>query len=228
MQHIKPKISIHVSRFFDRCIYVHSHNRHEFNGSDSRLLGQMYSSLSNSGYSIYLDDECFHRDAGTTGNLRTPTVNDLLRIRHACSSDVDSLTRIRREAILRRASEHLGSKGARDWTNSATSDRGQRAIEEHLVGVAELSGQPVGWVEVDRNQVKALYVHPEQAATGIGSKLLAYAECHIQSAGFTTVQLDASWNAEAFYRHRNYHPVGDQSLETGRPMMKTLDSLPCD
>ena len=151
MQHIKPKISIHVSRFFDRCIYVHSHNRHEFNGSDSRLLGQMYSSLSNSGYSIYLDDECFHRDAGTTGNLRTPTVNDLLRIRHACSSDVDSLTRIRREAILRLASEQLGSKGARDWANSATSDRVQRAIEEHLVGVAELSGQPVGWVEVPQS-----------------------------------------------------------------------------
>ena len=141
---------------------------------------------------------------------------DSVRIRPARQSDIDPLTAIRREAILTLAIERYGEDGAHDWAHSATADRVQRAIGEHQVFVAEIFGKPVGWVEVEGNKIEGLYVQPELAQKGIGSALLLHAERKIRFAGYLTVTLDASWNAEDFYLRRDYRPVSERSPDTGR------------
>jgi GNAT superfamily N-acetyltransferase len=151
-------------------------------------------------------------------------VVDSLRIRAARPDDVEPLTAIRREAILTLSSEEVGGVGrARDWANSATPDRVCGAIEEHQVRVAEKAGQPVGWVEVERNRIEGMYVRPNHVRRGIGSALLAHAEERIRSAGYSTAELDASWNAEQFYINRGYEPLSER-LPAGRPMVKHLAS----
>ena len=92
---------------------------------------------------------------------------DSLKIRAARPDDVEPLTAIRREAILTLSSEEVGGGRARDWANSATPDRVCRAIEEHQVRVAEEAGQPVGWVEVERNRIEGMYVRPNHVRRGI-------------------------------------------------------------
>ncbi len=144
---------------------------------------------------------------------------DSLRIRAARPDDVEPLTAIRREAILT-----LSSERARDWANSATPDRVCGAIEEHQVRVAEKAGQPVGWIEVEHNRIEGMYVRPNHARRGIGSALLAHAEERIRSAGYSTAELDASWNAEQFYINRGYEPLSERLPDSGRPMVKHLAS----
>lgn len=116
----------------------------------------------------------------------------------------------------------MGRNRAREWANSAAPSRIQWAIEEHQVCVAEIAGQPVGWVEVDGNRIKGLYVRSGQAHQGIGSALLIHAEEQIQSAGYRSAMLDASWNAEQFYINRGYEPQSERSLDSRRPMVKYL------
>ena len=150
-----------------------------------------------------------------------------LSIRYARPDEVEVLTTIRREAILTLSSEKMGRNRARDWANSATPNRVRCAIKEHLVSVAEISEQAIGWVEVASNRIEGLYVRPEQACQGVGSALLAHAEAQIWSADYLSVVLDASWNAEQFYINRGYQPLSERSLDTGLPLVKllTLDSV---
>lgn len=147
-----------------------------------------------------------------------------LSIRYARLNDVEVLTTIRHKAILTLAAEKMGTDQASDWANSATPNRICCAIKDHLVFVAEIAKEPVGWVEVASNRIEGLYVRPEQAHQGVGSALLAHVEAQIWSANYQSVVLDASWNAEQFYLNRGYQPLAERSPETGRPMVKLLTS----
>ena len=146
-------------------------------------------------------------------------------IRSARPDDVEALTTIRREAILKLAAQKMGRMRARAWANSAAPDRVRRALEEQGVYVAEMGGQAVGWIEIDGNCIKGLYVQPERAYQGIGSALLVHAEGLIRSSDFLFAVLDASCNAEQFYINRGYQPLSDRSPDLGRPMVKPLAPL---
>ena len=143
----------------------------------------------------------------------------LFSIRCARSSDVDALMAIRHEAILALASGTYGRDAAQEWAQGGTVARVQRALLEDQLFVAELN-ETLGWVEFAANEIKGLYVRPAQAQQGIGSALLTYAEQAILAAGYETITLDASWNAEEFYMRRGYQPIAERSLKTGRPMRK--------
>jgi predicted GNAT family N-acyltransferase len=52
---------------------------------------------------------------------------------------------------------------------------------------------------------------------------LAHAERQIRDAGASSVYLDASPNAEAFYARRGYRRVGEVKANNSIPMSKRLD-----
>ncbi|MAG31004.1 MAG: hypothetical protein CL908_08950 [Deltaproteobacteria bacterium] len=116
----------------------------------------------------------------------------------------------------------MGEERARRWADASSEERVVRAIDGHEVWVAEVDGVPVGWVEVDRDRVEGIYVHPRLAGSGIGSTLLGHAEALIRAAGFPSAALEASWNAEEFYLRRGYEAQGPRPEEAGRPMRKPL------
>lgn len=147
-------------------------------------------------------------------------MNTALPIRPAHINEIATLTQIRRRAILTLAAPTLGQEEAQRWAAAAAPDRVQRALEQHQVWVAEWMGAAVGWVEVVSDHITGIYVDPQHAGQGIGSALLAHAEGAIQAAGYPTVRLEASWNAEEFYLRRGYQAVGARSVEAGRPLMK--------
>ena len=69
-------------------------------------------------------------------------------------------------------------------------------MQTHDVWVAAEEAA-IGWVEIDRDRVAALYVLPSCSRRGIGSALLALAETSIRSAGYTAARLESSQNALA-------------------------------
>src|SRR5262245_50425223 len=144
-----------------------------------------------------------------------------MQIRRAEPGDEEALARIRRSAILALAVPAMSRSQAEQWVTRAAADRVARAMRDHDVWVA-VDEVAIGWVEVDRDRVAALYVTPSCSRRGIGSILLARAESSMRTVGHTTTRLESSPNALDFYLHRGYVRCGAPDGEGAYPLRKDL------
>jgi putative acetyltransferase len=146
---------------------------------------------------------------------------DLMQIRRGELADEEALASIRRHAILALAVPAMSREQAETWAARAAADRIARAISDHEVWVA-VDPVAIGWVEVDRDRVAALYVLPSHSRRGVGSALLARAETSIRSAGYPTVRLESSHNALDFYLRRGFRRCGPPDTDGAWPLRKGL------
>ena len=144
-----------------------------------------------------------------------------MQIRRAEPADEEALATIRRRAILALAVPVMSREQAERWATRGAADRVAPAIREHDVWVA-LEAAPIGWVEVDRDRVAALYVSPSCSRRGVGSALLAVAETSIRSSGYETARLEASPNALDYYLRRGYLRCGPPDSDGALPLRKSL------
>jgi putative acetyltransferase len=144
-----------------------------------------------------------------------------MQIRRAEAADEEALAGVRRRAILALAVPAMSMERAARWATRPTADRIARAIREHDVWVA-LDEATIGWVEVDRDRVAALYVSPSCARRGVGSVLLARAETAIRTSGYVMVRLESSPNALDFYLGRGYVRCGPPDAAGAYPLRKYL------
>jgi len=145
-----------------------------------------------------------------------------MQIRHAEAADEDALATIRRRAIFVLAVQAMSREQAERWATRAAADRIARAIRDHDVWVA-VDAEAIGWVEVDRDRLAALYVSPSHARRGVGSALLTRAELSIRSSGHATARLESSQNALDFYLRRGYRHCGPLDGDGAWPLRKDLD-----
>ena len=144
-----------------------------------------------------------------------------MQIVRAEATDEDALVRIRRSAILALAVPALSREQAERWATRAGAERVARAMRDHDVWVA-VDGAAIGWVEVDRDRVAALYVSPSCCRRGVGSVLLARAETSIRNSGYAMARLESSLNALDFYLRRGYVRSGPPDAEGAYPLRKDL------
>lgn len=147
-----------------------------------------------------------------------------MRIRHAKATDEEALASIRRNAIRGLAVSAMSMEQAEEWAARASPDRIVRAIRDHTVWVA-VESAVIGWVEVDRDRVAAVYVSPSSSRRGIGSALLARAETSIQSSGYATARLESSQNALDFYLRRGFRRCGAADAYGAWPLQKDLAAV---
>ena len=147
-----------------------------------------------------------------------------MQIRRAEAADEDALASIRRRAILTLAVTVMSREQAERWAARGAADRVARAMREHDVWVA-VEGAAIGWVEVDRDRVAALYVSPSCSRRGVGSALLTFAEVFIRSSGYTTARLESSQNALDFYLRRGYLRCGPPDVDGAWPLCKELAAV---
>jgi putative acetyltransferase len=147
-----------------------------------------------------------------------------MQIRRAEPADEEVLASIRRRAILALAVPAMPREQAEQWATRAAADRIARAIRDHDVWVA-VEGTALGWVEVDRDRVAALYVSPSCARCGVGSALLALAETSIRRSGYVTAHLESSPNALDFYLRRGYLRCGPPDAASAWPLRKDLTAV---
>jgi GNAT superfamily N-acetyltransferase len=98
------------------------------------------------------------------------------------------------------------------------------AMREHDVWVA-VEGAAIGWVEVDRDRVAALYVSPPCSRRGVGSALLTFAETSIRNSGYPTARLESSQNALDYYLRRGYLQCGPADSDGAWPLRKDLAAV---
>ena len=144
-----------------------------------------------------------------------------MQIRRAEAADEEALASIRRRAILALAVPAMSREQAERWATRGAADRVARAMREHDVWVA-VEGAAIGWVEVDRDRIAALYVSPSCSRRGVGSALLAHGETSIQSSGYAIARLESSQNALDFYLRRGYVRRGPPHADGAYPLSKDL------
>jgi GNAT superfamily N-acetyltransferase len=153
-----------------------------------------------------------------------PRGSDLMQIRRAEAADEEALASIRRRAILGLAVPAMSREQAEGWAARGAADRVARAMREHDVWVA-VEGAAIGWVEVDRDRVAALYVSPSCSRRGVGSVLLTFAETSIRNSGYTTARLESSQNALDYYLRRGYLRCGPADSDGAWPLRKDLAAV---
>jgi GNAT superfamily N-acetyltransferase len=97
-------------------------------------------------------------------------------------------------------------------------------LERGTVFVADLGGEPAGYVALDESgdalRIEQLCVHPAHEAEGVGGQLLDWAEGYAISTGAVRLEVVVeSWNdrAVAFYQRRGFAASGPDVLELVLP-----------
>jgi GNAT superfamily N-acetyltransferase len=151
--------------------------------------------------------------------MESPTACE---IRPAQLSDAKRLFEIRQQSILALAVPALSIEQATAWAGSRDLAWMEGVISTNALWVAASDDRLAGWVGLDGQRVIGLYVDPSRTCRGIGSQLLAFVERHLVSSGTRVIELEASWNAEAFYLHRGYRALAERPPDGPRPMQKVL------
>jgi ribosomal protein S18 acetylase RimI-like enzyme len=103
-------------------------------------------------------------------------------------------------------------------------DRALAALRRDTVFVAELAGQPAGYVAIEESagalRIEQLCVHPAHEEEGVGRQLLEWAEGYAISAGAERLEVVVEGDndrAAAFYRGRGFVQTSSDLLELVLP-----------
>ena len=139
-----------------------------------------------------------------------------LSYRAALMSDAGELIAIHFAAVHSIGTDHYSSAVKLAW--SPPPDAARQKWLSDLISqdsvmcmVAILDQETIlgfGIVIPSQAQLKALYVHPDYSGSGVGGALLQCVEARCREIGLEMLELKASSNAEAFYRHSGYEAVG--------------------
>jgi putative acetyltransferase len=130
------------------------------------------------------------------------------RIRAAVDADADAVWGVHTSSIRALCAGWYSEQEITVWIGRLDADGYRRAMQTHVMVVAERDGAVVGFGELDPlgGEIVAIYVVPTAAGTGVGSTLLAHLEETARAAGHARLTLCASLNGEAFYARRGWRP----------------------
>lgn len=117
------------------------------------------------------------------------------------------LWRIHSQAVIALCAGAYTSREVRTWVELLRPEGYLRPEQPRTVLVAERGREILGFGQIapETGELEALYVAPEAAGHGVGSRLLEALEALAWGAGARVMMLDASLNAESFYQARGYH-----------------------
>lgn len=147
-----------------------------------------------------------------------------VQFRETTQADVDRLCEINRAAIETLGTESYDERQIEAWKGGV--DPALYPIEDsdtHFL-VAETDGHVIGfgWMtpEADEDfisdvggEITGMYVHPNAAGKGVGTRLLGELEQFARDASVDSLGLWASLNAVPFYEKHGYEAVTEQALE---------------
>jgi putative acetyltransferase len=133
-------------------------------------------------------------------------VDRSLNLRPATAEDRSALWQLHSRSVAALCQGAYSSQEVRTWVELLRPEGYLRPEQPRTVLVAERERHMVGFGQLDPQlgELEALYVAPEAAGHGVGSALLSALELLAWRAGVPVMSLDASLNAEPFYRARGY------------------------
>ncbi|MEO8490808.1 GNAT family N-acetyltransferase [Pseudomonas sp.] len=149
----------------------------------------------------------------------------MLAIKRATPQDATAAFEIRREAILGQCIGAYTAEQMALWTRGAAED-GYSVLMEKPFYLGWLNDTPVatGMLDLDNNEIGALFVLPEFTGRGFAKVMLDHLEDVARALAIEEVVLDATLNAESFYRGFGY--VGDEQAVYRSPSGLELACIP--
>jgi putative acetyltransferase len=150
-----------------------------------------------------------------------------VNIRPAIVADAIAIIDLHFAAVHQTASSFYPPEVLNSWSTQPDEtryDHIRRALEkeEELFVVAEDASGVIGFGSIVPllQELRAVYVHPRAGRRGVGSAILRCLEQLAIERGVLQLHLDASINAEAFYRRAGYEILerGVHRLRSGREM----------
>jgi len=137
-------------------------------------------------------------------------LTDALEIRAPGRDDAAAIMRVRSDAIWAKASTHYDDAIVSDWVEAGDLARiANKLCDPDIIALVAVAGDAMigfGMVSLAKHELQALYVTPNPVGR-VGQALLAALEARaFQALPFLT--LDASLNAEEFYRANGYFAEG--------------------
>ena len=129
-----------------------------------------------------------------------------LHLRPAREADRRTLWRIHTRAVETLCVGVYAPHEVSTWVRLLKPEGYLQPDKPRTVLVAERGRRMVGFGQLDARagELEALYVVPDEVGRGVGSTLLAALESAAWHAGVPLLGLDASLNAEPFYRNHGY------------------------
>lgn len=126
-------------------------------------------------------------------------------IRRAEPDDAPAIWAAHRASILGLAVADYGGDQIAAWLGATPDDfRPAMAEQGDRYFVADASGDVVGFAAVRGEEALAVYVRPDAARQGIGTRLLDAVEREVRAHGAQAVFCDATLTAVPFYRANGY------------------------
>ena len=171
--------------------------------------------------------------AGTyrgTPSMTTREPNERVRLRPARADDGEAIVDVHVASIRELGKEaydpdqvdawasnkHPGRYPLEDETvHTVVAERrtsGTGETDEPEADATRLAG--FGWVDLEKGEITAVYVHPEDTHRGVGRKVVGELERAARAAGLESLFLYASLNAREFYERLGYdvHSVIEQEI----------------
>ena len=149
----------------------------------------------------------------------------MLEITRATPEDANCAFDIRRDAILGQCIGAYSAEQMALWTQGKAAD-GYDTLMDKLFYLGWVNGEAVatGMLDLDNNEVGALFVRPGFTGRGYGKAMLDHLEDVAQLRAIEEVMLDATLNAVSFYRACGY--VGDEQAVYHSPSGLVLACIP--
>ena len=149
----------------------------------------------------------------------------MLQIKRATRDDATTAFDIRREAIR---SQCVGAYTAEQmalWTRGSAED-GYDTLMDKPFYLGWVNDEPVatGMLDLDNNEVGALFVLPAFTGRGYGKTMLDHLEKLARELAIEEVVLDSTLNAASFYRACGY--VGEKQAVYHSPSGLELACIP--
>jgi putative acetyltransferase len=135
----------------------------------------------------------------------------MFRIRRAAAADLTGIHVAHTSAIRGSCHTHYAPEEIEAWATRTTPASYADDVAHRDIFVAEGDRGIVGFAVLgaEEREVRAVYVRPDAGSRGIGRALLRVIEDTARLHGVRDAWLDASLNAEAFYRRAGWRKVRD-------------------
>ena len=130
-----------------------------------------------------------------------------MEIRKASKTDKEKIANLHVASIRKLCGNHYTPEQLDAWTNVLVPSVYDQALREKVFLVAcgsqkDLLG--IGILDVENAEISAIYIHPEKAGNGVGSKLLNELEKIARNRKLFKITINSTLNAKGFYLINGY------------------------
>lgn len=136
-----------------------------------------------------------------------------ITLRPALPDDIDALWALRTVAVRISCATHYAPEQITVWTASPVPDS-YAAMLAAGGGIVAMQNETIAgyaMLDVDKQEVDAVFVDPAHAGLGIGKRLLAALEQLARGRGIARLHLSASLNAVPFYAAAGFTALREQA-----------------